>query len=115
MTVNHAARVMRVITWNQPNDDGNRNSDLSAEGNEPYGVVLDKLLTWEKRLYDEVKVQSVIFFICIMHSIHICKPKQLASHSCSYISVCLFYFLFLCYLARLSCVISLTGNYGHSS
>ena len=51
---------MRVITWNRsfkgvPNlDDGKDDSDSDEQ--ETHATVLDKLLAWEKKLYDEVKV-----------------------------------------------------------
>ena len=58
--IDHSARVMRVITWNRsfiglPNvDDGK--DDFDSEEHETHATVLDKLLAWEKKLYDEVKV-----------------------------------------------------------
>ena len=58
--IDHSARVMRVITWNRsfrgiPNfDDGK--DDVELEEHETHATVLDKLLAWEKKLYDEVKV-----------------------------------------------------------
>lgn len=58
--IDHSARVMRVITWNrsfrgmQNVDDGK--DDFDSEENETHATVLDKLLAWEKKLYDEVKV-----------------------------------------------------------
>lgn len=60
--IDHSARVMRVITWNRsfrglPNaDDGV--DDFDSEEHETHATVLDKLLAWEKKLYDEVKVCS---------------------------------------------------------
>lgn len=57
---------MRVITWNRSfrglanNDD--LNDDFNSEEQETHATVLDKLLAWEKKLYDEVKVQFRIFF-----------------------------------------------------
>lgn len=58
--IDHSARVMRVITWNRsfrgiPNNDDEKD-DLYAEEHETHATVLDKLLAWEKKLYDEVKV-----------------------------------------------------------
>ncbi|KAK6927415.1 protein of unknown function DUF632 [Dillenia turbinata] len=55
--IDHAARVMRVITWNRsfrgiPNGDA-VNDDLDEF--ETHATVLDKLLAWEKKLFDEVK------------------------------------------------------------
>lgn len=58
--MDHSARVMRVITWNRsfkgiPNLD-NGKDDLDSDEHETHATVLDKLLAWEKKLYDEVKV-----------------------------------------------------------
>ncbi|KAM1365099.1 hypothetical protein ACFX13_044144 [Malus domestica] len=55
--IDHSARVMRVITWNRsfrgiPNGDG---KDENSEDYETHATVLDKMLAWEKKLYDEVK------------------------------------------------------------
>lgn len=51
---------MRVITWNRsfkglPQQD---DMDDKIENDEPetHAVILDKLLAWEKKLYEEVKV-----------------------------------------------------------
>lgn len=59
--IDHSTRVMRVITWNRSfkglnidNDDGK--DDFDSEELETHATVLDKLLAWEKKLYDEVKV-----------------------------------------------------------
>lgn len=52
---------MRVITWNRsfkgiPNFDDGGKDDFDSEEHETHATVLDKLLAWEKKLYDEVKV-----------------------------------------------------------
>jgi hypothetical protein len=59
--IDHSSRVMRVITWNRSfkglnneNDDGK--DEIDSEEQETHATVLDKLLAWEKKLYDEVKV-----------------------------------------------------------
>ncbi|KAL3824350.1 hypothetical protein ACJIZ3_020379 [Penstemon smallii] len=57
--INHSERVMRVITWNRsfrglPNADGGID-ELDSEEHETHATVLDKMLAWEKKLYDEVK------------------------------------------------------------
>lgn len=62
--IDHAARVMRVITWNRsfkgvPNGDV-VNNDPDAEEYETHATVLDKLLAWEKKLYEEVKVRHSV-------------------------------------------------------
>ncbi|KAJ4951555.1 hypothetical protein NE237_028387 [Protea cynaroides] len=62
--IDHSARVMRVITWNRSfrgmpsTDDGK--DELDAEEHETHATVLDKLLAWEKKLYDEVKAGELM-------------------------------------------------------
>lgn len=58
--IDHSARVMRVITWNRSfrgvsNGDAAKD-DIDSEEYETHATVLDKLLAWEKKLYEEVKV-----------------------------------------------------------
>lgn len=62
--IDHALRVMQVITWNKgfsgaPGSDGH-NNDFDAEEYETHATVLDKLLAWEKKLYEEVKAGEII-------------------------------------------------------
>ena len=52
---------MRVITWNRSFRVKLDNADIvkddfDSEENETHASVLDKMLAWEKKLYDEVKV-----------------------------------------------------------
>ncbi|KAK7261833.1 hypothetical protein RIF29_28154 [Crotalaria pallida] len=62
--IDHSARVMRVITWNRsfkgiPNlDDGK--DDFDSDEHETHATILDKLLAWEKKLYDEVKAGELM-------------------------------------------------------
>lgn len=61
--INHSERVMRVITWNRsfrglPNNTDDGLDDFDSEEHETHATVLDKMLAWEKKLYDEVKVTS---------------------------------------------------------
>ncbi|KAI4329265.1 hypothetical protein L6164_021549 [Bauhinia variegata] len=64
--IDHSARVMRVITWNRsfrgmPNmDDGK--DDFESEEDETHAAILDKLLAWEKKLYEEVKAGELMKF-----------------------------------------------------
>ncbi|KAM6602150.1 hypothetical protein CsatA_021759 [Cannabis sativa] len=64
--IDHSARVMRVITWNRSFrgqfnvEDGN--DEFDTEENETHASILDKLLAWEKKLYDEVKAGEVMKF-----------------------------------------------------
>ena len=58
--IDHAARVMRVITWSRsfkgvPGENGN--DEYDEDKYETHATVLDKLLAWEKKLYEEVKVR----------------------------------------------------------
>ncbi|XP_044471111.1 nitrate regulatory gene2 protein-like isoform X2 [Mangifera indica] len=57
--VDHSARVMRVITWNKSfrgisNGEGGKD-EVNLEESETLANVLDKMLAWEKKLYEEVK------------------------------------------------------------
>ncbi|XP_072982700.1 protein ALTERED PHOSPHATE STARVATION RESPONSE 1 [Typha latifolia] len=62
--IDHSARVMKVITWNKsfkgiPNcDDGK--DDFDNDEWETLATVLDKMLAWEKKLYDEVKAGELM-------------------------------------------------------
>lgn len=57
-----------MITWNRSfkgllnTDDGK--DDFESEEHETHATVLDKMLAWEKKLYDEVKVGCTIFVLC---------------------------------------------------
>ncbi|KAK8505349.1 hypothetical protein V6N11_057676 [Hibiscus sabdariffa] len=57
--IDHSARVMRVITWNSSfrgmTNGENGKDEFDSEEYETHATVLDKLLAWEKKLYDEVK------------------------------------------------------------
>ncbi|KAI3775065.1 hypothetical protein L1987_49633 [Smallanthus sonchifolius] len=64
--IDHSARVMRVITWNRsfkglPEVD-DKKDDFDSEENETHATVLDKMLAWEKKLYDEVKAGELMKF-----------------------------------------------------
>ncbi|XP_054789187.1 nitrate regulatory gene2 protein [Prosopis cineraria] len=64
--IDHSARVMRVITWNRSfrgvsNGDGSKD-DFDSEDYETHATVLDKLLAWEKKLYEEVKQAELMKF-----------------------------------------------------
>lgn len=79
--IDHSARVMRVITWNRsfrgiPNEDDGKD-DFDSEEHETHATVLDKLLAWEKKLYDEVKVlinSNRFIFVSIVRAL---KPQRL--------------------------------------
>ncbi|KAL6144723.1 hypothetical protein ACLB2K_055414 [Fragaria x ananassa] len=65
--IDHSARVMRVITWNRsfkgiPNFDDGGKDEFDSEEHETHATVLDKLLAWEKKLYDEVKAGELMKF-----------------------------------------------------
>lgn len=57
---------MRVITWNKSfralaTSEGGKD-DFDSEENETHATVLDKLLAWEKKLHQEVKVCGIVSF-----------------------------------------------------
>ncbi|KAJ8452041.1 hypothetical protein Cgig2_016622 [Carnegiea gigantea] len=64
--LDHSARVMRVITWNRSfrglTNNEDFKDDFDSEENETHATVLDKLLAWEKKLYDEVKAGEIMKF-----------------------------------------------------
>lgn len=84
--IDHSARVMRVITWNRsfrgiPNGDGVKDED--SDDFETHATVLDKLLAWEKKLYDEVKVClciSLFHLICLL--LHVDTVLSFCIHEC---------------------------------
>ncbi|ONK62836.1 uncharacterized protein A4U43_C07F8630 [Asparagus officinalis] len=62
--IDHSARVMRVITWNRsfkgmPNRDDWKD-DFDNDEWETHATVLDKMLAWEKKLYEEVKAGELM-------------------------------------------------------
>lgn len=67
---------MRVITWNRsfkgmPSvDDGM--DDFDTEEHETHATVLDKMLAWEKKLYEEVKVHfnGLLPLGSFIHALH---------------------------------------------
>lgn len=61
--IDHSARLMRVITWNRSIkglQNANDAIDDDYDTHESLASVLDKLLAWEKKLYDEVKVGELM-------------------------------------------------------
>ncbi|XP_057739032.1 protein ROLLING AND ERECT LEAF 2 [Arachis stenosperma] len=65
--IDHSARVMRVITWNRSfrgvsNGGDGAKDDFDSEEYETHATVLDKLLAWEKKLYEEVKQGELMKF-----------------------------------------------------
>ncbi|KAJ3669347.1 hypothetical protein LUZ60_011297 [Juncus effusus] len=60
--IDHSARVMRVITWNQSISDGEEsNEDLEKDEKwETLATILDKIFTWERKLYDEIKEAEIM-------------------------------------------------------
>jgi hypothetical protein len=59
---------MHVITWNRSfknlpdHDDLNDNFEIDDRF-ETHAAVLDRMLAWEKKLYDEVKVIYIYIYI----------------------------------------------------
>ncbi|CAH8386011.1 unnamed protein product [Eruca vesicaria subsp. sativa] len=83
--IDHSARVMRVITWNRsfrglPNADVGKD-DFDLEENETHATVLDKLLAWEKKLYDEVKAGELMKIEYQRKVAHLNRVKKRGGHS----------------------------------
>ncbi|KAJ6841926.1 uncharacterized protein M6B38_303685 [Iris pallida] len=62
--IDHAARLLRVITWNRslkgtPKEDEGKD-DVDSDESETHSTILDKMLAWEKKLYDEVKAAELM-------------------------------------------------------
>ncbi|KAI3995493.1 hypothetical protein MKX01_007295 [Papaver californicum] len=65
--IDHSKRVMQVITWNKSfrnfqNANDEKDEKDENETDETLASVLDKILAWEKKLYDEIKVGEVMKF-----------------------------------------------------
>ncbi|XP_002516075.2 protein ROLLING AND ERECT LEAF 2 [Ricinus communis] len=64
--IDHSKRVMRVITWNRSfkglPDVGDGKDNFEEEEHLTHATVLDKMLAWEKKLYDEVKAGEIMKF-----------------------------------------------------
>eukprot|EP00249_Psilotum_nudum_P024000 c29054_g1_i1 orf=260-2413(+) len=60
----HHAKVLRVMSWTRSSGNALVNEDVDGcilcEEKETHASTLDKLLAWEKKLYDEVKAGEVI-------------------------------------------------------
>ncbi|KAK1588817.1 hypothetical protein Q3G72_027369 [Acer saccharum] len=59
-TVDHSQRLMHPVTWNRSLK-GIQNGEVvkdnyDSEEYETHATDLDKLLAWEKKLYEEVKI-----------------------------------------------------------
>lgn len=62
--IDHSTKIMHVITWNRsfknlPNQDDFGDNFEIDERFETHATVLDRMLAWEKKLYDEVKVMNI--------------------------------------------------------
>jgi len=61
---------MQIITWNKSlrgisNGNGAKDNYADDDESETHATVLDKLLAWEKKLYEELKVDCfALLFIC---------------------------------------------------
>ncbi|KAF3781201.1 hypothetical protein EJ110_NYTH37432 [Nymphaea thermarum] len=64
--IDHSAQVMRLITWNQSLKEVRSPDDRKGAGDaketETLATILDQLLAWEKKLYDEVKIGETMKF-----------------------------------------------------
>ncbi|KAG0470486.1 hypothetical protein HPP92_017186 [Vanilla planifolia] len=57
--IDHSEKIMKVITWNRSIKGMCKEDDpkdvLDDKNWETHATILDKMLAWEKKLYDEVK------------------------------------------------------------
>ncbi|XWS16363.1 hypothetical protein CRYUN_Cryun34aG0079400 [Craigia yunnanensis] len=66
--INHSVRLMRVISLNRSfrglklDNADNVKDDFDSQENETHATVLDKMLAWEKKLYNEVKASELMKF-----------------------------------------------------
>ncbi|KAJ4779420.1 hypothetical protein LUZ62_063677 [Rhynchospora pubera] len=62
--IDHSARVMKIITWNRSFKGLHNGEDvkdgLDNDELETLATVLDKMLAWEKKLFDEVKAGELM-------------------------------------------------------
>uniref|UniRef100_I1NND5 DUF632 domain-containing protein n=1 Tax=Oryza glaberrima TaxID=4538 RepID=I1NND5_ORYGL len=63
--IDHSTKIMHVITWNRsfknlPNQDDFGGNFEIDERFETHATVLDRMLAWEKKLYDEVKAGELM-------------------------------------------------------
>lgn len=83
--INHSERVMRVITWNRsfrglPNNTDDGLDDFDSEEHETHATVLDKMLAWEKKLYDEVKVSHSSILVVPLFSCYFSNTLMSCYH-----------------------------------
>nr|XP_043637391.1 protein ROLLING AND ERECT LEAF 2-like [Erigeron canadensis] len=64
--INHSTRVMRVITWNKsierPQIANVVKGEFASKGKESLVTLLDKMLAWETKLYDQMKTGEAMKF-----------------------------------------------------
>lgn len=64
--IDHSAILMRVITWNHSfkgiSQAESAQDDFAKDELETHATILDKMLAWEKKLYDEVRVSFLHIF-----------------------------------------------------
>eukprot|EP00250_Pteridium_aquilinum_P012126 c20524_g1_i1 orf=467-2587(-) len=87
-SINHSSRVLRVMSWGRHTQfaSGNEEAEvnkLCGDGEETHASTLDKLLAWEKKLYDEVKVGEVIRVKLERKSVQLKKQKKREENSTS--------------------------------
>ncbi|KAI5066357.1 hypothetical protein GOP47_0018981 [Adiantum capillus-veneris] len=77
----HSSRVLRVMSWARHTQlasitDEATDKTLNGHEKETHAATLDKLLAWEKKLYDEVKVGEVIRIKLERKSVQLKKQKK---------------------------------------
>lgn len=65
--IDHSAMLMRVITWNRSfkgiSQAESALDDFDNDELETHATILDKMLAWEKKLFDEVRVSFLHIFM----------------------------------------------------
>ncbi|MCO5568902.1 hypothetical protein L7F22_022604 [Adiantum nelumboides] len=86
----HSARVLRVMSWGRNaqfasiTDEATAKTLGSEDEKETHAARLDKLLAWEKKLYDEVKVGEVIRIKLERKSVELRKQRKREESSLSF-------------------------------
>ncbi|WCJ40725.1 hypothetical protein M5689_021634 [Euphorbia peplus] len=72
----HFNRVVHAITWNRSLREMPSLDDFYSEENKTLATVLDEMLAWEKKLYDEVKAGEITKYECQKKVALLTKQKK---------------------------------------
>ena len=60
-SLEHSSRVLRVMSWGRNPQVPLPDRERTVTEKDTHASTLDKLLAWEKKLHDEVKVMAMSF------------------------------------------------------